>query len=638
MPKINVLDSSIYNRISAGEVVERPASVVKELVENSLDAKATSITIEIQNGGTKLIKIVDNGCGIDYNDLKKAFLPHATSKISSVDDLDGIITLGFRGEALASIASVSRAELISKTKENDVGGVIRVNGGAFEEVNQIGCADGTVISIKDLFYNTPARLKFLKSNKQEEGAITNIVNRLMLANPDITFKYIVDGKLVYNATAKGLKNKIFEIYGKETLENLIEVNKQEKGYTISGYISKPTFCKANKTYQTLLINNRYVSNSLIGVAVSNAYENFLMKGKFPFFVLNLTVNFEDIDVNVHPSKMEVKFKNSGDIYSLFYSVILETLNENNCPIAFGGTDKSVESFFETKSINKAPDQTLNKVEGGFSFGNFEKFANEIKTFNVDFSKKENPSLKSSYIEVSNDFTKQPLIKDEDLEKISISDILENKRINNFETNPISQEELKQESFINQNDYKIIGSFFNTYIVIESNNSLYILDEHAGHERVLFDKFIEQFEKNKLISQELLVPYAFSVNEIEKELIDNNLDIFKQMGFEIEEFGYLNYRIVSIPSVLEKISLQDFIFDMLKNTNKISSNNQEIRNYFAKCACRAAVKAGKKLSEMEINCLLNEIFKNNTTLLCPHGRPICLKLTKTEIEKMFKRIV
>lgn len=638
MPKINVLDSSIYNRISAGEVVERPASVVKELVENSLDAKATHITIEIESGGTKLIKITDNGCGIDFNDLKKAFLPHATSKITNVEDLDGIVTLGFRGEALASIASISRAELISKTKDNDVGGVIKVNGGAFEEVSQIGCADGTVISIKDLFFNTPARLKFLKSNKQEESAITNIVNRLMLANPEIAFKYIVDGKLIYNATSKGLKNKIFEIYGKQTLENLIEVNAQEKGYSITGFISSPTFCKANKTYQTLIINNRYVSNNLIGLAVTNAYENFLMKGKFPLFVLNLTVNFEDVDVNVHPSKMEVKFKNSGEIYSLFYSVILNTLNENNCPIAFGG---NTDSLFETNKQQVEPDKTLNKVEGGFSFSNFEKFSNEIKTFNIETPKKESASLKSSIFTVEN-FDNNLPISEENLEKIKLTDIISNNSNSNLDFSNIPEEYSsktnEQKSFIQENNYRIIGSIFNTYILIESDSIFYVIDEHAAHERLLFDKFMAQFEKNKLISQQLLVPYVFSVNEIEKELIDNNLNVFKNFGFEIEEFGYLTYKIISTPSVLEKISLQDFIFDMLKNSGKISENSQEIKDYFAKCACKAAVKAGKKLSEMEIKFLLDEIIKNKTILLCPHGRPICLKLTKTEIEKMFKRIV
>lgn len=638
MPKINILDSSIYNRISAGEVVERPASVVKELVENSLDAKATHITIEISGGGTKLIKITDNGCGIEFSDLKKAFLPHATSKISSVDDLDGIITLGFRGEALASIASVSRVELISKTINNEVGGAIKVNGGDFEQITETGCADGTVISIKDLFYNTPARLKFLKSTKQEEGAITNIVNRLMLANPDISFKYIVDGKVIYNAVSKGLKNKIFEIYGKQTLENLIEVNSEDKGYKVTGFISKPSFCKANKTYQTLLVNNRYVSNNLISVAVTNAYENFLMKGRFPLFVLNLDVNHNDIDVNVHPSKMEVKFKNSGEIYSLFYSTILQTLNENNCPVAFTGLSNSEGSILLKEDKNIEPDKTLSKVEGGFSFGNIESFKEEIKSITLpkNDKKDEVSTLKSSEFSFSSIFENSNPISDEDLDKIKISDVVKNfDQIKNFTNDTFTVEE---QSFVDENSYEIVGSFFNTYIVIESNNSIYILDEHAGHERILFDKFMKQFEKNKLISQPLLVPYVFNVNNIEHELIENNKNVFKDLGFEIEEFGYLTYKIVSIPSVLEKISLEDFVFDMLKNTNKISSNNQEIKDYFAKCACKAAVKAGKRLSDIEINFLLSEIIKNKTTLLCPHGRPICLKLTKNEIEKMFKRIV
>lgn len=633
MQNINVLDSSIYNRISAGEVVERPASVIKELVENSLDAKATNITIEIQDGGTKLIKITDNGSGILYNDLKKAFLPHATSKIKNVEDLDSISTLGFRGEALPSIASVSKVELFSKTKDSDIGGKIIVNGGAFEDPVEYGCVDGTTIIVKDLFYNTPARLKFLKSNKQEESQITNIVNRLILANPDISFKYIVDGKIVYNANIKGLKEKIYTIYGKSFLENIIEVNFSQGPYKINGYISLPSFCKSNKTYQTLIVNGRYVSNNLISVAVSNAYENFLMKGKFPIFVLNFNLDFEDIDVNVHPSKMEVKFKDTKTIYNLFYSLILQTLSDNNAPVNYQVTGDVLNEDYDNKTEFKQ-DENLPKVSGGFSFKDLQNFSEEISNINISTPKyieRENVSvLKSSINEIENNFNNSE-------ENFTNNN---NKNINMNENlfSPIKKENLFQEKLLNDIHFEVIGTLFNTYILLEVNEDFILIDQHAGHERLLYDNLMKDFEEKKLISQPLLVPYVFNVNELEEELIENSFDVFNKFGFEIENYGRLNYRINAVPNVLSNIDLKAFIDEILKDLTKISNNNELIKNHFAKIACKSAVKGGQKLSRNEISILINNIFNSKTTLLCPHGRPICVKMTKYEVEKMFKRIV
>lgn len=634
MQKINLLDSSIYNRISAGEVVERPASVVKELVENSLDAKATFITIEIKLGGTKLIKISDNGSGIDFLDLKKAFLPHATSKITTVDDLDSIATLGFRGEALASIAAVSKVELYSKTAEAEVGGKIVVEGGVFDDITEYGCANGTTILVKDLFFNTPARLKFLKSNKQEESSITNIVNRLMLANPDVGFKYIVDDKIIYNSTNRGLKEKIYTIYGKQFVENLIEISCEKGPYKVNGYVSLPSFCKSNKTYQTLIVNGRYVANNLISVALSNAYENFLMKGKFPIYILNFGLNIEDIDVNVHPSKMEVRFKNSQEIYGLFYSTILETLNEHNCPIDFQ-FNSSKENIFEEKTEKEDPvtDSTLKKIEGGVSFSSLKSFSEEIKNINVSAPKYVNNDISimstnddGSLLSKNNNFEIDPS------KKVDMQKNLFDEEITNRKT--VVQDRLDKDDI----SFKLIGSLFNTYIIVESGEEAFLLDQHAGHERLLYDKLIEDFETKKLITQPLLIPYIFSVNEIEEELIENNKEVFNSLGFEIENFGSLTYKINSIPNVLSDINLEEFVSEVLSNTTKISNTNENIKNFFATKACKAAVKGGQQLSKEEIDILVKQIFNNKTTLLCPHGRPICVKLTKYEVEKMFKRIV
>lgn len=652
MSKINILDSSIYNRISAGEVVEKPASVVKELVENALDAKSTSITIEIKAGGTKLIKVIDNGIGIDYADLKKAFLPHATSKILNVEDLDSISTLGFRGEALASISAVSRVEMFSKTKESIIGGKISVYGGTFEDVTEYGCADGTTIMVKDLFYNTPARLKFLKGLKQEENAITNIVNRLILANPNISIKYIIDDKVIYNSIQTGLKAKIYDIYGKECFNNLIEINAQKNGYKLSGFISLPNFCKANKTYQTLIVNGRYVTNNLVSVAVLNAYENFLMKGKFPIFVINIDLDYGDIDVNVHPSKMEVKFKDTKQIFCLVYENVLQTLNESNCPVTFqSNINTKLDEFYSYGNAKEEkPDETLNKVTGGFSFGDFKNFSDEIGKINVVAPSYKNEGigiLRSNYTNECKEYkekldnenkTETNEFEEKNFDKNNLVNKLVNKSVN-FEDSKIYEKEyFSQQKLDATLDYKIIGTLFNTYIIIESENVAYIFDQHAGHERILFDKLVKMFEEKKFISQPLLLPYVFTVNEIEDDLIQSNMDSFIGFGFEIDEFGNNTYKISAIPSVLDGINLKEFIEDMLSNTTKISATNEQIKNRFATMACKAAVKGGQKLSDGEIDILLRKIFSNNTTLLCPHGRPICVKLTEYEIEKMFKRIV
>ena len=637
MSKINVLDSKVYNRISAGEVVERPASVVKEVVENAIDAGATSITIEIEEGGTKLIKVSDNGSGIEFDDLKKAFLPHATSKICDAEDLDSITTLGFRGEALASIGAVSQVEIVSKTPEAETGGMISVSGGIIDSPVPCAHSAGTTISIKNLFYNTPARLKFLKSNKQEEGLVTNIVDRLMLSNPNISFKYIVDGATVYNSVLSGLKEKIYTIYGKNTSQNIIEINAQNQKFKIFGYISAPLQCKANRTYQTLIINGRYVNNSLISVAISNAYANFLMKGKFPLYVISLSLPYEDIDVNVHPSKMEVRFKQTKEIYDFFYSNVLQTLQNNNFPLELGILEPN-EPTFVPNLENTAPNlnKEIGEIKGGFSFGDLQKFSQEIQNINVSAPTYKEENI--SKLAENNAFSSTNL----DSNSKTIADSYFATNANNekylFDMPASIPHQNKQETYIPDIPYKIVGTLFNTYLLIESQDSLYMIDQHAGHERILYDKFTELFNQKKLNTQDLLLPYLFEVNQIEKNLVEDNLDVFKELGFGIEQFGNNSFRITAVPAILSNINLQEFITESLSDINKISSTNEQIKNKLATAACKAAVKGGQNLSENEIQVLLKDITKPGRILQCPHGRPVCIKLTRYEIEKMFKRIV
>ncbi len=683
MPRINVLEPRVYNRISAGEVVERPSSVVKELVENALDAKSSNITIEIEEGGTKLIRISDNGCGIDFDDLPKAFMPHATSKIAKAEDLDSIATLGFRGEALASIASVAQVELVSRAENSDIGGKICINGGVVESCDVCGARDGTMIAVKNLFYNTPARLKFLKSNRQEGSAITSIVERLMLANPNVSIKYIVDGRTVFGGSGLGLKNKIFEIYGRETTENLIPIETLSGAYKLSGYLAKPTFCKANKTYQTLIVNGRYVSNSLVSVAVSNAYENFLMKGKFPLFVLNLTLPCDEIDVNVHPSKMEIKFRESKKIYDLIYSSVLQTLGQSNSPLFFSdGTNDNVsnDDLFAIKKQSKLDDDIqptttkLAEVKGGFSFGDMQKLTEELSIMNVQAPNYVDKSIKvlasadyEHYNAEQNDIdnsTKNKDLPNEQWNTNNKDDVIKEKtfakkvNITQGENFAVGQEQFGDNSLCANNsdelwntknkstqmeidtglNYKLVGRLFNTYVLIEVGDNFIMIDQHAGHERVLFDKFTAMYEEKKMISQPLMIPYVFETNEEESVLVEDNLDVFSSLGFDVENFGNKTYKISSIPALLDGINLGEFIQESLANLTKVSPTNEQIKNHFATCACKAAVKGGQNLSDGEIEILLNQIAKEGRVLQCPHGRPVYVKFSKYEIEKMFKRVV
>ena len=634
MSKINILDSTIYNRIAAGEVVERPFSVVKELVENSIDAGAGQIIIETEAGGTKSIKITDNGSGILFEDLNKAFLPHATSKINSVDDLEGIATLGFRGEALASIGSVSNITLCSKVKAEETGGEITVNGGKIEKAILKGTPDGTYISVNNLFFNTPARAKFLKTPKTEEGYITDFIARTILANPNISFKYICDGKIVYQTSGGGLEEAIYVVYGKSTVSSLLPVNYKNENISISGFIGKPTLTKPNRTYQTLIVNGRYVVNALVSTAVYNAYANYMMKGRFPFYVLNIKMPFEDVDVNVHPNKMEVKFVNTNAVYGAVTNAVSEVLlQESNILDAVPAGE---QESFTTESLPKTSGYSFNMNSTMQSSHNTMQTEGETdgKIEELRNIKIEKP-LKSkdiNIIKLRSDEgvfleTQQRFEQNEQADKVKAG-------IMNTEANT----SVFDEGFLNVNNFKIIGTIFNTYIIIEKQDEMFLIDQHAAHERLLYDKFKTEFENKKINIQELLMPYVLKVNSLENIFIKENWEIFSELGFNIEEFGNLSFKVSSVPLVLSNIELKAYFEDCLKNLNKLDKNNGEVKHFLATKACKAAVKAGRTLNENEISVLLAEIDKNKTTLLCPHGRPVFVRLKKTDIDKWFKRIV
>lgn len=591
----------VFNRIAAGEVVEKPCSVVKELVENSIDSGATSISVSVERGGLGKIEVTDNGSGIEFDDLKNALLAHATSKISKLEDLDNIGTLGFRGEALSSIASVSEIEIISKTSDCEFGGKIKCLFGHMEELTQIASIDGTRISVKNLFHNVPARLKFVRKDKTEENDITNYMARLILANPHISFSYVADGKQVYKHKASDLKTAICDIYGEEIGKDLIEVNQTRGNMTLHGYISRPEIAKANRTYQTLIINGRYVINYMISSAISNVYEDYLMKGKFPLYVLCLDLPHDEVDVNVHPSKLEVKFENSGAIFSLFSDACFHALHETN----FTTTPASPIEEIETDNFIKFSAPTVERVTLGVNEG--VSFQNEEKTDkNITFNSK--TSLLSEII------LKQVQGEDKSL---------------------YQQDEL----FRVEEPTRILCTLFDTYILLQKGNDIYLLDQHAAHERLNYDKLKQRLETMTNISQSLVLPVIINVNNQEDNFLQENQQVFEQIGFKIEEYGKCCYRVFEIPFVLAGKDINEYFQDVFKNLNTFVNKPLDfIKDDLCQKACKSSVKAGNKLTNEEIKILIDSLARNKSTLLCPHGRPIIVKLTRTDIEKWFKRIV
>lgn len=645
MPNINILDKSIFNRIAAGEVVEKPASVVKELVENSIDAGAKFITIEIVGGGIKKIRVTDDGCGMDKDNLPKAFLPHATSKISCLDDLDKIGTLGFRGEALSSIASVAKITALSKTKNSESGTKIHIEGGEVLEISETGCVDGTSITVEDLFYNVPARAKFLRKPKTEESEITNLISRLILANPKIAIKYVVDGKTVYHSTATNLKDAIYTIYGANAIENLIPVEYTYQNIiSVEGFIGLPSFTKPNRTYQTIIINGRFVNNKTISTAIYNAYEPYIMKSSFPFFVVSVKLPLDKVDVNVHPNKLDVKFENNNLIFGAFYNPISEILLNLSTKVRKFETAEPTEKLQkENEEVNFSNLKTLSDSDGKQFEPNALNNSNTVTFANID----EDSSNELKDISMLNS-------NNEDLHN-SINSFLNNDSFN-FEVqnntiandlvsiaekeNVFSQSNIFNDVKVDLNTVKIIGICFNTYIIVENGSSIYFIDQHAGHERLLYDKFKASFEKNDLAVQNLLVPYVLNTNYLESDFINNNLETFKSLGFDIEPFGINSFKVSSVPVLLKDISLYKFFNDVLQDLNKnLNLTKSDIlKDYLERSACRSAVKANDILSKNEIEILLNMLNSSKQILLCPHGRPIIIEITSKEIEKWFKRIV
>lgn len=661
MSKINLLDSSIYNLIAAGEVVERPASVIKELIENSIDAGAKNVTIEIKQGGITFMRVADDGSGIEEDDIKNAFMPHATSKIKNAEDLDSIATLGFRGEALASIASVSKVTVISKTSESELGTCLKIDGGKFGELSKISANVGTSMTVEDLFYCVPARAKFLKKPKTEEQEITNIITRTILAHPDINFNYFVDGKKQLSSIGSTKKEALYSIYGKEAVTETLEVKASREGVSVDGFVGKPTFSKSNRTYQTLIINGRYVVNLTVQTAVANAYGDFLMKRQYPFFVLYLSVPIDEIDVNVHPNKLDVKFLKSSLVYSVIFEAVSRALHDMDYIKQVDSETNTSATFSRNVSESKPAEVdkmgvNLNPFSSSLD-GLTQNEKNRLSDIVVD-SMLESTSANNL---LQDNFGTGSRLLEKINDKIMHNDKTafesshyENSRLNNAHSrndllsNFHSQmqtfelpknPEVEQEVFV-EDEIIIVGKIFNTYLVIQWGENVYLIDQHAGHERIRYDKLKAEYEKGSIAVQPMLLPYVLSLSAEDCLTIEANLDAIRSVGFEIEEFGDNSYKISAVPAIVDGIDFDKFFAMFLAdklNKNKITEADL-LKDNLMQMACKSAVKGGDDLSSSEIELLLKEMKEKNVVLFCPHGRPIVVRLSKGEIEKWFKRIV
>lgn len=609
MKRINILDSQTSNQIAAGEVVERPFSVVKELVENSIDALSKNILVEVENGGETLIKVIDDGEGINKEDISKAFLPHATSKIKKIEDIYNIMTLGFRGEALASIASVSKTILRSRTEQDDVGVEISLNGGNIEHIIETGLNKGTTIEVRDLFFNVPARKKFMKSKSREGALINDILTRIAIANPDISLTLFINGKKTFQTFGSGKeKDVIRTIYGKSIVENLVEFQTSTDIITAHGFVGKESIARGSRNNQSIFINGRYIKNKVITAAVENAFKSFAIVNKFPFFVIYIETYPEFIDVNIHPTKSEIKFKDERSLFKIIFDAVHNSLKE------------SVKASFMDE--NEPDDEKYENV----------KFEDSIK-FKEDIS----PIVQNvvqptdSMVELPFDLKPQEIYIEENKEMYSSTKPVASK--------PIEYSENKKENIPKLPLYNVIGQYNKTYILCEYNGDLYIVDQHAAHEKYLFEKYYKSIKEKHVEIQPLLIPCIIQFTFDDYVYYEDNLKIFENAGFSCEPFGVNTIAIKEVPYFLGKLDPKGLFLSILDNLKNLGSGTTlEVKlNRIATLSCKSAVKANNELSIDEMKELINLMRFMEDPFHCPHGRPTIIKITNYELEKRFRRI-
>ena len=636
MARINVLPKEIYQLIAAGEVVERPSSVVKEMIENSLDAGAKNITLEIKNGGSTYIRITDDGCGIERDDVRKVFISHATSKISKKDDLNSIATLGFRGEAMASISAVSKVELLTKAENEEIGTRYEIAGGEELEFDDAGCPNGTTIVVRDIFFNTPARMKFLKKDVTEGNQVAGIVDRMAISHPEISFRFIRDGKQVLITSGNGdLKSTVYSVLGKEMSDSLMSVDYSFNDMRITGFVSKPTASRKSRAGQYFYINNRIVKSKTAMAALEQAYKNTIMVGRFPACVLNIELNPAQVDVNVHPAKTEVRFANEKPIFDLVYYAV-KTAIENDRTVkevefkenpiyrqesknVYQNNDnKSFQAKFDFfKKKDEPPSQQVIKTKPRENFWQVEAPKPEYKIAR-DEKPKARVDINIEYEEPEEISTakREDAPKERNIEKVVITDEKDNENV--------------------IPNFKLIGEAFKTYLIVEIENELYFIDKHAAHERMNFERFKAQATVE---TQMLLAPVVVNLTKDEFIAISENVELIKKCGFELEEFGESQIIVRAIPSLVDGDSVKDLMLEIAQKLleHKTDILPDKIDWIYHSASCRGAVKAGDYTSRQEQEMFVKKLLSMPNIRFCPHGRPVFIKMSKYDIEKQFGRV-
>ena len=666
--QISVLDQSTIDKIAAGEVVERPSSVVKELVENAIDAGASAITVEIKEGGTTFIRITDNGAGIEKEQVPLAFLRHATSKIRKVEDLSLISSLGFRGEALSSIAAVSRVELITKPHEQLIGVRYQIEGGMEKGMEEIGAPDGTTFLIRDLFYNTPARAKFLKTPTTEAGYISSFIEQLALSHPHISFKYMQNGQTkLHTSGNNNLKEAIYQIYGREITRELIEIHTKDREETIriDGFIGKPVISRGNRNFENYYVNGRYVKSKIVTKAVEDAYHTFMMQHKYPFTCLHIQIKGSNVDVNVHPTKMEVRFSDQEVVYRQIYQAILQGLqhkelipqvtigkdrpagrpvSQDKAPEPFEVQRRQIEQPSSYRMQQKVKPEELKNPAGAVTpmAGRTVAAAasgEEVHKGSVVreqgtgcYGEKRETGYRNENPAKQNPNLQAGQVVSDRRDNVAAPVVQKAEQMDLFDGKLLSQEAKKH--------HKIIGQVFETYWLVQMEDKLYIIDQHAAHEKVLYERIVKEMKERNVTSQIVSPPIIISLNLEEQEKMKKYRNIFETLGFEIESFGGREYSIRAVPQNLFGMTEQGFFIEVLDHLEEDPSSKtlDVLSDRMATMACKAAVKGNQKLSLRETEALIDELLQLENPYNCPHGRPTIISMTKYELEKKFKRIV
>lgn len=663
MANIQVLDQITIDKIAAGEVIERPASIIKELVENAIDAGASAVTVEIKEGGISFIRITDNGCGIPKGEVPLAFLRHSTSKIRSVDDLSTVASLGFRGEALSSIAAIAQVELITKTKDEVTGTRYRIEGGAEKSIEDTGAPDGTTFLVHQIFYNTPARRKFLKTPMTEASHVSELMTRLALSHPEVSIQFINNGQEKLHTSGNGkLKDIIYHVFGRDIANNLLETNERIDGIQVQGFIGKPIISRGNRNYENYFINGRYVKSNIIAKAIEDAYKDFTMQHKYPFTALHFTMDGTDLDVNVHPTKMELRFSNQQGVYNFIYNALKQTLSEpeliprvelpeaKEVPVK---AEKIVERKQEQPMTPVREDRKTPVIEEEKNLDYFMKKMRERVTAYHQQAVEVKPTPAPSVIQENVNYealpasqvaaVKQPVPEQRTVAKEPMPEqavapreeksVVTEKQLDFFEEKLLTKKAAQE--------YKIIGQLFETYWLVEFHEQLYIIDQHAAHERVLYEKTLRGMKDREFTSQYLSPPIILNLSMQEEEALNTHMDIFTNIGFEIEPFGGDSYAIRAVPDNLFSIAKRELFTEMLDQlVDGIHSSLAPdiVAEKVASMSCKAAVKGNSRLSAAEVETLIGELLELENPYHCPHGRPTIIAMTKRELEKKFKRIV